>query len=121
TTSPAVIKVTSTQPGTSPRSSSCRAAIASRRARGIHLLFIGVTATPSIDSCDSADAEPEHEHAREDREDHREREDEEHQRQEHHDLLAPGLLDQRALRVLARVAGLRLQHLRERRAALEDR
>src|SRR5690606_1541344 len=110
TTNPAVMRVTSTHPGTSPRSS---------RASSPHALRILCMMLSFRDWL--VETNIEHEDTGEDSEEHGQRQDQEHQRQHHGDLFTPGLLDENALGFLARVSRLGVQHVRERCAAIERR
>src|SRR5690606_24320278 len=82
-TSPAVMSVMSTQPGTSPRSSN-RAAARPRLFQFVIFPLLWLRATPRAQPLSRP--EPDRHEPRVHREDHGHREDQEHDRDEHRDL-----------------------------------
>src|SRR5690606_38973003 len=118
-TSPAVMRVTRTQPGTSPRSgsSSGKNRAAKRCAPWCNKVVIMRSSRAPAGWPGSSQPHLQQGESGEDGEHDGHREDEEHHRDHHGHLLAPARLHERAAPRLAHVLSLGAQHLGERRTA----
>src|SRR3954452_6120809 len=117
----AVITVIITQPGTSPRSGSSprtRAAKAASAACSIMNPRVMASSSP-VASAGSLRQRDDADQPREQGEENGHRKHQEDDRDQHRDLLPPTGFEQPPLAGLADVGGLRAQHLRQGRTALE--